>query len=99
VLENTLRRSHDSLVPVVHPAQTNRLDSAPERTLLFLCNIFRLRCPQLAAHTNNHDQEPTMRSSVVLPGLSACETGGPACRLDYTSVALMKPGYGLVATP
>jgi len=36
--------------------------------------------------------------SVVLLGLGACETGGPARRLDDASVPLMKPGYGLVAT-
>lgn len=36
--------------------------------------------------------------SVVVLGLTACETGGPARRLDDTSVPLMKPGYGLVAT-
>jgi hypothetical protein len=33
-----------------------------------------------------------------LLGLGGCETGGPARRLDDTSVPLMKPGYGLVAT-
>jgi len=36
--------------------------------------------------------------STVVLCLSACETGGPARRLDDTSVPLMKPGYGLVAT-
>lgn len=36
--------------------------------------------------------------SIVLLCLGACETGGPARRLDDTSVPLMKPGYGLVAT-
>jgi len=36
--------------------------------------------------------------SVIALGLAACETAGPARRLDDTSVPLMKPGYGLVAT-
>jgi hypothetical protein len=36
--------------------------------------------------------------SAALLGLCACEAAGPARRLDDTSLPLMKPGYGLVAT-